>query len=93
MEKSGHKFTELVICGGLTKSRLFLQTHADVLGLPVIIPSCKEPVLLGAAISAAAAYNGADADDKNKDNFTLEDMLDKMAGGCSKIQADASEKT
>ena len=93
MEKAGHKFTELVICGGLTKSKLFLETHADVLGLPVIIPACTEPVLLGAAISASAAYYGSDADDANKDDCSLEDIVNKMAGGCFIIEPNNSEKT
>lgn len=55
LEKNGHTFDSVVICGGLTKSRLFLQSHADILQLPVLVPHCAEPVLLGAAISAAAA--------------------------------------
>jgi len=55
MEQSGHLFKELAICGGLTKSKLYLQTHANVFKLPVIVPECSEPVLLGAAISSALA--------------------------------------
>ncbi|CAL8072387.1 unnamed protein product [Orchesella dallaii] len=81
MEKAGHSFQELVICGGLTKSKLYLQMHADVIGLPVIVPDCAEPVLLGAAMSAAAATG-----------TEVRDIVSKMAGGCSVIQPNASAK-
>ncbi len=44
-----------MICGGLSKSALFVQTHADVLGIPVVLPDQTESVLLGAAMLGAAA--------------------------------------
>jgi D-ribulokinase len=76
MEENGYDFNELVICGGLTKSKLFLQMHADILCLPVLIPECSEPVLLGAAVSAQAAYASGE---------TLSSVLHKMAGKASII--------
>jgi FGGY-family pentulose kinase len=82
MEESGHEFNELVICGGLSKSKLFVQSHADCIGLPVIVPNCPEPVLLGAAISAAAAANSGE----------LVDSLSKMAGGCNRINPNVANK-
>ena len=45
------------MCGGLSKNAIFVQTHADVMGLPVVLPDVTESVLLGSAILAAAAYN------------------------------------
>jgi ribulose kinase len=83
MEKSGHKFTELVLCGGLIKSKLFVQMHADILGLPVVIPACDEPVLLGAAMSAAAAA---------LPDLTLIDVVAQMAGGCTKVLPKKEDK-
>ena len=43
------------MCGGLSKNELFAQTHADVIGLPVLLPKSQEPVLLGAAMLGAVA--------------------------------------
>jgi len=76
MEKAGHSFQDLVICGGLTKSKLYLQTHADAIGLPVVVPDCAEPVLLGAAMSAAAAAETTE----------LRDIVSRMAGGCTTLK-------
>merc|ERR1712008_600944 len=46
----------VVACGGLAQNELYLQTHADVVGLPVIVPhEDGAAVLRGPAILAAAA--------------------------------------
>lgn len=55
LNASGHEIKAILICGGLRHSELFVQTQADVLGLPVLIPTEKEPVMLGAAILGASA--------------------------------------
>ena len=34
----GHKVRSVTVCGGLTASPLYLQTQADVLGLPLLVP-------------------------------------------------------
>nr|CAD7426461.1 unnamed protein product [Timema monikensis] len=52
---SGHYFQSLLMCGGLSQSPLFVQTHADALGLPVLKPMETESVLVGAAILGACA--------------------------------------
>ncbi|KAF5273879.1 hypothetical protein FQA39_LY00994 [Lamprigera yunnana] len=53
---SGHKtISSILICGGLTKNPLFVQTQADSANLPVVYPEEKESVLLGAAILGACA--------------------------------------
>ena len=51
----GHSVTGTTVCGGITNSRLFLQTQADVLQLEVAVPQEKESVLLGAAMLGMAA--------------------------------------
>ena len=56
--------------------------HADILGLPVVIPNCTEPVLLGAAMSAAASTG-----------TKLEDAMAKMAGGCTRVEPRVGDKS
>ena len=55
MAARGQVISVATICGGLAKSSLFVQTHCDVLGLPVVRPRESESVLLGAAMLGAAA--------------------------------------
>ena len=56
MEQSGRrKFEGLFMCGGLSKNEIFVQVHADICNIPVIIPNEAESVLLGAAILGASA--------------------------------------
>ncbi|KAH9496846.1 hypothetical protein Btru_010415 [Bulinus truncatus] len=55
MEKSGHKISLVLLCGGLAKNHLYVQTHADVLGLPVVLPNTEQSVLLGSAMLGACA--------------------------------------
>ncbi|GJQ84026.1 hypothetical protein Trydic_g10491 [Trypoxylus dichotomus] len=45
----------ILICGGLSKNELFIQTQADVVNIPVIVPNEKESVILGAGILGACA--------------------------------------
>lgn len=52
---AGHKSIQsVIICGGVSKNELFVDTHANAIGLPVLIPEKMESVLLGAAQLAAA---------------------------------------
>jgi ribulose kinase len=53
--REGQAIRVATICGGLSKSELFVQTHCDVLGIPVVRPEQTESVLLGAAMLGAAA--------------------------------------
>ncbi|GFO39953.1 fggy carbohydrate kinase domain-containing protein [Plakobranchus ocellatus] len=55
MEKYGHKIDVLYMCGGLSKNDLYVQTHADVLDRPMILPDVQDPVMLGAAMLGACA--------------------------------------
>jgi ribulokinase len=51
----GFKATELYATGGGAKSRLWLQIHADVCGLPIFLSKVGEATTLGSAIAAAVA--------------------------------------
>lgn len=58
LRESGYSdIKEILICGGLSKNKLFIQTQADVANLPVICPEETESVLLGASILGACAAN------------------------------------
>ena len=81
--KHGHDFNQVAICGGLAKSSLFIQTHADVLNLRLIQPLESESVLLGSAILAKAASSGC----------SLEDALKAMQGSYHVFQPNPSTKT
>lgn len=51
-ETTGNMPEEVVFAGGASKSDLWCQILADVLGLPVNVPQVKEATALGAAIIA-----------------------------------------
>ena len=51
-ESTGNMPKEVVFAGGASKSALWCQILADVLGLPVNVPKVKEATALGAAIMA-----------------------------------------
>ncbi|XWS52179.1 hypothetical protein CRYUN_Cryun11dG0044700 [Craigia yunnanensis] len=51
---NGHKIDTVLACGGLSKNTLFIQEHADIIGL-LPYPRESESVLLGAAILGAVA--------------------------------------
>lgn len=56
LKSSGYeKISSVVMCGGLSKNPVFVQTQADILGLPVLCPNETESVLLGSAILGACA--------------------------------------
>jgi ribulose-phosphate 3-epimerase len=53
LQESGHACTEIVLAGGSTHSPLWLQLHADVTGVPVVVCENTDAPLLGCAILAA----------------------------------------
>ncbi|XP_031633849.1 FGGY carbohydrate kinase domain-containing protein [Contarinia nasturtii] len=56
LKDSGRKpFHSLLICGGLRKNQLFVETHAEACVMPVLIPDEGEMVLVGSAMLAACA--------------------------------------
>jgi len=46
---------EILVCGGLSQNRMFLQCQANVVSLPVWTSTENDPVLIGAAMLAASA--------------------------------------
>uniref|UniRef100_A0A8C9P158 FGGY carbohydrate kinase domain containing n=1 Tax=Spermophilus dauricus TaxID=99837 RepID=A0A8C9P158_SPEDA len=55
MEAAGHSISTLFLCGGLSKNPLFVQMHADITGMSVVLSQEVESVLVGAAILGACA--------------------------------------
>ena len=55
LEAGGYAFDMLVASGGAARSRLVVQTIADVTGIAVGLPEAGEPVLLGSAMLGAIA--------------------------------------
>nr|XP_023674589.1 FGGY carbohydrate kinase domain-containing protein isoform X1 [Paramormyrops kingsleyae] len=70
MGEAGYDISTLFLCGGLSKNTLFVQTHADVTGLPIVLPCQTEAVLVGAAILGAYASH---------DYVSIQDAMEKMA--------------
>ncbi|XP_058030674.1 FGGY carbohydrate kinase domain-containing protein isoform X2 [Ahaetulla prasina] len=69
MQVAGHRINTLFMCGGLSKNPLFVQMHADIVGMPVVLAQEVESVLMGAAILGACA---------SKDFASLQDAMEKM---------------
>jgi len=55
MREAGYYIGAILVCGGGIKNPLFLQQHADITGLPLVIPREPEAVLLGSAMLGAVA--------------------------------------
>jgi ribulokinase len=53
MSANGYAPTEVAICGGTTRSDLWLQIHADVTGVPMTVTAVPDAPILGCAILAA----------------------------------------
>jgi ribulose kinase len=53
MRRNGCPVSELTVAGGVAKSDLWLQIHADVLGMPLRLMRTPEAACLGSAILAA----------------------------------------
>ena len=52
---AGIPFTAMKVDGGMVNNELLMQFQADVLGVPVIRPTCTETTALGAAYAAGLA--------------------------------------
>lgn len=82
MRKAGHETIQsVIICGGASKNEVFVNTHANALGLPVLIAEETESVLLGAAELAASVAGFY----KN-----LQEAMLNMAGPAKQIQPDCN---
>lgn len=55
MRENGYKPNEFRICGGATRSELWMQIHADVSGIPLTLTEVSDAPALGSAILAAVA--------------------------------------
>ncbi|XP_001639007.3 FGGY carbohydrate kinase domain-containing protein [Nematostella vectensis] len=55
MNVSGHHVSTLFMCGGLTKNTLYVQVHADITGMPCVLPREEDSVLVGSGILGACA--------------------------------------
>ncbi|MFW5745310.1 MAG: FGGY-family carbohydrate kinase [Spirochaetota bacterium] len=55
MAGAGVHLEETVMCGGVTRSGIWTQIHADALGTPITIPAEQEASLLGSAMAASVA--------------------------------------
>jgi ribulose kinase len=53
--EAGYETREIYACGGPTRSRLWMQIHADVSGIPISLPDVQDAPLLGSAILASVA--------------------------------------
>lgn len=53
LRQAGIKTKELVACGGATKSRQWMQMHADVTGVPITLTEVGDAVVLGSCMLAA----------------------------------------
>ncbi|MGH7150246.1 MAG: FGGY-family carbohydrate kinase [Planctomycetota bacterium] len=53
--RAGFRIEALHACGGGTKNPQMLQTHADALGLPLLLAECPESMPLGVAMAASVA--------------------------------------
>ena len=53
--EAGYETEQIYACGGPTRSRLWMQIHADVSGIPIHIPEVQDAPLLGSAILASVA--------------------------------------
>ena len=53
MAAAGFEATEMVVSGGMAKSRALLQLHADVTGVPVTLTEVSDAPILGSAMCAA----------------------------------------
>lgn len=53
MRRAGYAPQEFVLCGGATRSDLWMQIHADVSGVPIRLTKVPDAPALGSAILAA----------------------------------------
>lgn len=73
---AGHNIESILVCGGLSRNRLFIQIQADVLALPILCPVERESVLLGAAILGACATK----------KYSMHETVKRMAGSANVVK-------
>lgn len=83
LAEHGFKTAEMYACGGGAKSRVWLQIHADVCGLPIFLTAVPEATTLGSAVAAAVGA-GLHPD--------LVQASEKMVKVTEKISPDAARR-
>ncbi|XP_028412955.1 FGGY carbohydrate kinase domain-containing protein-like [Dendronephthya gigantea] len=83
LNSCGHNIKAIFICGGLSKNPLFVQCHADVTGLPLVLPRETDSVLVGSAILAAYAAG---------DFKTMKDAMACMSSAGNVLHPNSSTK-
>ncbi|XP_078074617.1 FGGY carbohydrate kinase domain-containing protein isoform X1 [Mustelus asterias] len=83
MVASGHQINTLFMCGGLSKNMLFVQMHADISGMPVVLAKGEESVLVGAAILGGCASG---------DFSSIQEAMEKMGKIGEIINPDPRQK-
>jgi xylulokinase len=69
-----NEVTKVIVAGGGSKSRFWLQTKADILGMPLIVPQVSEASATGAALLAGVGvgiYSGHDEASKVLSNVPM----------------------
>ncbi|XP_050535244.1 FGGY carbohydrate kinase domain-containing protein [Daktulosphaira vitifoliae] len=72
LEKTNSKLkvNEVLLCGGVSKNKIYLQTQANIVTLPVWTSIENDPVLIGSAMLAATA---------SKEYKSLQETITRMA--------------
>ncbi|KAI8995895.1 FGGY carbohydrate kinase domain-containing protein [Gaertneriomyces semiglobifer] len=81
MNQNGYEIDSVFLGGGLSKNDLFVESLADVLGMPVVLGGEEEVVLLGSAILAATAYRMASMPSKDAGDALWQSMCEMSAAG------------
>lgn len=81
---AGHPCDEIILAGGITRSQVWLQMHADVTGKPVIVCENTDAPLLGCAILASVGVGVYS---------TIEDAVRAMVRTSRRIECDPSRFT
>uniref|UniRef100_A0A069DVI0 FGGY carbohydrate kinase domain-containing protein n=1 Tax=Panstrongylus megistus TaxID=65343 RepID=A0A069DVI0_9HEMI len=82
-EEGYKKFESILICGGLSKNKLFVTTLANVTSVAVLIPHQSESVLLGSAMLGATAAKAFP---------NLKTAIHSMAGNADIVQPSSNTK-
>jgi len=78
--EAGYEASEIFACGGATRSRLWMQIHSDVSGVPIQVPEVQDAPLLGSAILAAVASELYPSIDAAADKMVrIKDRIDPIA--------------
>ncbi|XP_069498176.1 FGGY carbohydrate kinase domain-containing protein isoform X2 [Ambystoma mexicanum] len=83
MHTAGHDINTLFLCGGLSKNPLFVQMHADITGMPVVLSKEVESVLVGAAVLGACACG---------DFTSIQDAMEQMGKIGKIVQPNRQDK-